>query len=325
MLKLFSGSENPRSFLKQISILLNAGIPLGKALDCDTAFSDVAEKIRSGSSFCDALAASGLQGNIIATISVGERNGDLAGGVARACAQMERNESFRKKLVGSLIYPAFVLLLCVGAMIILTSVLLPSFTGIFNSLGASLPPLSRMIMEISGQWPLITVLAAVLFAAGIRYVMSDRGLKFPVIGNFRRKLIFAAFFRAMAESLGSGMNIIESLDLASSVVNSKIYKEKLISVSASVTEGQKLSAAFDSVGIFNKTVLSLVSAGEQASSLDKVFEQLARLYEEEIENNLKTFSSLVEPAATLATGLVVGIIVFAMFLPIIKLIGILGG
>jgi type IV pilus assembly protein PilC len=325
MQKIFSGSSKPRAFLKQLSILLNAGVPLAKAIDFDGKMSTMAEKIRSGSSFSDSLDPSAFPPSAVAMIRVGERSGNLAEGIARACEHMEKGNSFRKKLIGSLIYPAFVLSLCAAAIIILTSVLLPSFSGIFGSLGVSLPPLSRFIMTLAGQMPLVLVLVSVSLGLTTKYLISDRGLKFPVIGHFRKKLMLASYFRAMAESLTAGMNIIDSLELAASVVGSKLYRDKLLSVSASVTDGQALSEAFKLGGSFDETVLSLVSAGEQASSLDKVFGQLAALYEEEIENSLKTFSSLVEPAATLATGLVVGIIVFAMFLPIIKLISVLGG
>lgn len=325
MLKIFSGSSKPREYLKQLSILLNAGIPLAKAIDSVNAESAVSESIRSGSSFSDALDTSVFPPSAVAMIRVGERSGNLAEGIARACEHMEKSNSFRKKLIGSLIYPAFVLALCFAALVVLTSVLLPSFAGIFSSIGATLPPLSRFIMDIAGYLPFITASLAVSLVVLARYLMSDAGFKFPLIGKFRSKLLLVSCFRAMAESLASGMNIIDSLELASSVLGSKLYRDKLLSASVSVMEGDSLSNAFKKCGIFDGTVISLVSAGEQASSLDKVFGQIARLYEEEIENSLKTFSSLVEPAATLATGLVVGIIVFAMFLPIIKLISILGG
>jgi type IV pilus assembly protein PilC len=155
--------------------------------------------------------------------------------------------------------------------------------------------------------------------------MGDKGLKFPVIGKFRRKLILSSFFQAMAQSLSSGMNVINSLDLSLKAVGSKDCRQILSAASVSVTEGTALSDAFKASGLFDETVLSLVSAGEQSSSLGNVFSQLADMYEEEIESGLKTFSSLVEPVSTLATGVVVGIIIFAMFMPIIKLISVLGG
>lgn len=327
MLKFFSGSRSvkPRAFLKQLSILLNAGIPLAKALYMSNAPVEVSDMIRSGRSFTDSLDTSVFPASVIAIISVGESSGNIAESINKACDHMEKRDSFRKKLVGSLIYPAFVLSLCIAAIFILTSLLLPSFAGIFAGLGVSLPPLSRFMMSAAGYLPILCLfmtISAVLFG---KFLMSDRGLTLPLIGSFRQKLTITTFFATMAESLSSGMNIVDSLELASKVSASKYFKVKYSAIALSVTEGDSLAGAFKASGLFDEMVLLLVSAGEQASSLDKVFGQLTGIYEEDIENNIKTASSLVEPIATLAAGLVVGVIVFAMFLPIIKLIGILGG
>jgi len=118
---------------------------------------------------------------------------------------------------------------------------------------------------------------------------------------------------------------MEALSLSTSLMSSKLFKDKLSSSIKAVSEGEPLSEALRMSGLFDDTALSLISAGERSSSLDKVFSQLSIMYEEEIESGLKTFTNLIEPASTLATGLVVGIIVFAMFMPIIKLISVLGG
>jgi len=330
MPKFFLRSEhvNGGAFLRRLSILLNAGLPLGRALDSTcgpSGLAGVSEKVKSGSPLSDALDPAFFPPSVIAIIRIGERNGDLASGLARACEYMQKKDSFRKKLVASLMYPAFVLVLCAAAMVILVSVLLPAFAGIFNSIGVPLPPISRFILDSSRFMPLFSALFVMALIFTARYLMSDRGLKLPMIGNFRKKVLLASFFHAMEGSLSSGMNIIDSLELSAGVMNSKMYTSGLLSVSKAVSEGHSLSGALEGSGLFNGTATSLVSAGEQASSLDKVFHQLSVLYEEEIDSNLKTFSSLVEPISTLATGLVVGIIVFAMFMPIIKLISVLGG
>lgn len=304
---------------------MNAGIPLSRALDVACAPASVSEKVKQGGSLSGSLDPAFFPPPVIAMIKVGETTGNLATGITRACNYMEKRGSLGKKLIGSLIYPAFVLILCVAALAVLSLVLIPSFAGIFGSMGQSLPPLSRFIMGISGYMPLIAALLAVSLYFAAKYLMSDRGLNALLIGRFRGKCIQASLFKAMAESLSSGMNLIDSLGLASGVVNSGIYRDKLSAISLSVTQGQALSGAFADSMLFDDAVLSLVAAGEQASSLDKVFGQLAALYEEEIDSDLKTFSSLVEPAATLTTGVVVGIIVLAMFMPVIKLINVLGG
>lgn len=315
-------------FLKKLSLLTEAGAPISAALDAAAKteyFVAIAEKVKSGGSLSGALDANVFPPAVIGMISVSERNGALSAGLSRACRYMEKKDAFKKKIIGALMYPAFVLVLCCASLFILVSVLLPSFAGIFQSMGTTLPPLCRFILDSGKFLPLIAVLSIVLFYYAFKCSMGDGGFRFPVIGKFRSKLILASFFSSMAESLSSGMNIMDSLVLSTSLVNSGLYREKLAYCGKMVSEGNALSESLYNTGLFDDTDLSLISAGERSSSLDKVFFQLSNLYEGDIENSLKTFSNLVEPASTLATGLVVGIIVFAMFMPIIKLITVLGG
>jgi type IV pilus assembly protein PilC len=245
-------------------------------------------------------------------------------GLKRACQYMEKNESFRKKILGALVYPAFVLILCFVSLFILVSVLLPSFAGIFRSIGVELPFISRFILDSGRFLPVFMVLLAALGYRVFTYIMSDKGFRFPVIGKMRLKMITASFFSSMSESLSAGMSVMDSITLSAGLVNSPTCKEKLEGCIKLVYDGNGLSESLQATGLFDDTDISLVSAGQNSSSLDRVFTELAEMRSEEIENDLKTFTSLVEPISTLATGLVVGVIVFAMFMPIIKLINTLG-
>jgi len=332
MLKSFSKYNIRKSdvihFLKKLSLLMAAGVSVSAALDLAASsdcFKVIAEKVKSGGSLSEALDANVFPPAVIGIISVSEKNGALASGLSRACIYLEKNETFKKKIIGSLIYPAFVLTLCCASIFILVSVLLPSFAGIYQSIGAKMPFLSRMILDSGRYFPLIMVLVPVFIYLFVKHLTGDKGFGFPVIGKFRSKILLASFFNSMSESLSSGMNLIDALSLSAGIMSSKLFKKKLAASIRAVSEGEPLSGALRISGLFDDTVLSLISAGECSSSLDKVFSQLSIMYEEEIESSLKTFTTLIEPASTLATGVVVGIIVFAMFMPIIKLISVLGG
>ncbi len=235
-----------------------------------------------------------------------------------------KERKLQKKIAGALVYPAFVLTLCFISLFILVSVLLPSFAGIFRSIGIELPLISRFILDSGRFLPLFMIIIATLAYFAFRYVMSDRGFRFPIIGRMRSKMIAASFFGSMGEALSSGMSIMDSLMLSAGLVNSPMYKEKLEECIKLVYDGNGLSDSLQTTGLFDDTDISLISAGQHSSSLDRVFGELAEMHSEEIENDMKTFTSLVEPVSTLATGLVVGLIVFAMFMPIIKLINALG-
>ena len=315
-------------FLKKLSLLMAAGVSVSAALDMAASsdhFKIIAEKVKSGGSLTEALDANVFPPAVIGIISVSEKNGALASGLSRACSYLEKKETFKKKIIGSLIYPAFILTLCCASIFILVSVLLPSFAGIYQSIGVKMPALSRIILDSGRYFPLIIVLVSIFIYLFVKHLTGDKGFGFPVIGKFRSKILLASLFNSMAESLSSGMNLMEALSLSTSLMSSKLFKDKLSLSIKAVSEGEPLSGALRMSGLFDDTALSLILAGERSSSLDKVFSQLSIMYEEEIESSLKTFTTLIEPASTLATGIVVGIIVFAMFMPIIKLISVLGG
>jgi type II secretory pathway component PulF len=314
-------------FFKKLALLTAAGMPLSAALDSAASsdhFKAIAEKVKSGGPFSAALDADIFPPSVIGILSVSEKSGALPMGLKKACQYMEKNESFKKKIAGSLVYPAFVLILCFVSLFVLVSVLLPSFAGIFRSMGIELPFISRFILDSGKFIPLFTIILAILAYLAFRYIMSDKGFRFPVVGGMRSKMIAASFFSSMGESLSSGMSLIDSLTLSAGLVNSVMCREKLEGCIKLVYDGNSLSESLQTAGLFDGTDISLISAGQLSSSLDRVFAQLAEMRSEEIENDLKTFSGLVEPISTLATGLVVGAIIFAMFMPILKLISALG-
>lgn len=327
MLERFSRSRSSYPLLKSLSLLLDAGIPLSKAVERvgQKGSIDFKEKILAGGAFADALDPATLPSNVIAAIRAGEKGGRLAESVSRACRSIEMSSSFRKKLAGSLAYPAFVMAVCGVSLIVAGSVMIPSFSGMLSSMGVALPMLSRFLLSVFRFMPLILLSFAVLAAASVKLILSDIGLNFPVIGRLRLKGYSSAFFRSMSEMLNAGSGMAASLEVSVAAVGSRKLREALYASKERVLEGASLTEALEKTGIFDTTSLYLIGAGESSSSLEKVFDQLASKNEEEIENDLKTLSSLIEPVSTLAVGLVVAIIVLGMFMPVIKLVGAFGG
>lgn len=326
MQRNFFGSRSSYPLLKRLSLLLEAGIPLSRALESigggDVVFR---EKIMSGGAFADSIDPSTLSPRVLALIRAGEKTGDLAGAVSRACASIERSASFSKKMVASLAYPAFVMAAALASIAIAGSIMLPSFSGILGGMGVQLPPLSRFLLFVFRNMPLLLVVAAFLAGGLIRFIFSDPGLRLPLIGKLRLKIFLSSFYRSMSEMLHAGSGMIESLEVSSASVSSRRLREIILRARDKVAEGSSLAASLASSGSMEDTDIYLISAGESSSSLDRVFDQLADRSEEEIENGLKFMTGLIEPMSTLAVGFVVAIIVLGMFMPIIKLIGAFGG
>ncbi len=321
-------SRKSFNFLKRLSIFLDAGLPLSTSIDASSIRKEqiaVSDKVKTGSPLSLSISGLGFPTAVIGMIAAGEKNGTLSSSVSAACRYLEKRDSFRKKIVGSLIYPSFVLVLCGVSIIILMSLLLPTFTSIFDGLGVSLPLVTRLMIRTAGYSRYIGIAVLITAYFSFKHVTGDGGLNLPVIGAFRKKMMAASFFSSMAGSLSAGMSVIDSLKLSADLIESREMRSRLAAAVKAVSDGGTLSGSLSSTSIFDETALSLVSAGEASSSLERVFSQLSFLYEEEIEGALKTMSGMIEPISTLACGVVVGIIVFAMFMPIIKLVSVLGG
>jgi type II secretory pathway component PulF len=307
-----------------LSILLNSGIQLSKALDI-IKDEQITAKVNNGLGLSAALEGSQFPALALSIVRVGERTGNLAESLALALKYVENKDQLKKRVISSLIYPAFILILCFAALLMMTMILVPALTSVFNSMNVQLPLISRALIWITSHLPIIILIVSICSYALFKYSASDKGLDMPVIGGFRRKLIYASLFKTLSTSLSAGLNIIESIEIAASTSASDLIKSKLSAIKKDVLEGSSLSESMKKSGLFEEHQISMMSAGEQASSVDKISEQIAGSIEESINNDIKIGLSLVEPLFTLITGVVVGIIVFGMFMPIMKLMTVLGG
>lgn len=264
-------------------------------------------------------------GEVICAISAAESTGNLSSGLQRAVRYMENRDSLRKKMASALVYPLFVLALCASSVVMMMTVLMPAFSAMFDSMGVQLPLASRIVIGAGRWFPALLPLLILLAYCGIRLAVGDNGLKLPVIGKFRIAVLKQSFYQGMGEALTSGVGVYDSLKAASENSGCAWFNSKISAALEHVSGGSSVSEALKGTGIFDELIVSVISAGERSSSLDRVFCQLASVQNEEIQSGIKTFTSLLEPVSTLATGLVVGIIVLAMFLPLIRLVGALGG
>ncbi len=326
MLKRSSASN--KTFLKKLSLLVNSGLPLSKALDLACGPADpcgISGQVKSGVSLGSALMAAGFPPMAAGIVSVAEKSGNLPSGLAKAAEYLDKQSSFRRKMIGALAYPAFVIGLSAVSVLAFSIFLLPLFSSIYVGLGMRLPLLSRLLLKSVKFLPLAVAAAVISSYFMGKYLLSDRGIGFPVIGAFRKRVALAGFYSSMSQSLSAGLNIVESHEISADSVASGLIRAKLREALRSVSEGDPLNRSLERTGLFDATAISLIEAGESSSSLGNVFAQLAGAAEEEIEVSVKTVSSLVEPVSTLAVGLVVAIIVLGMFMPIIKLVEAFGG
>lgn len=336
-------------FTRQLSALVKAGISLVKSLDILFAqvenpmlkevVASIGTKIQSGSSLSDAMAGfpdvfSTLYVNMI---KAGESSGALETILERLAIYLEETSKLNRKVKAAFTYP--VIVLCVALLI--TSVIflkvIPGFKDIFSSLNQELPKITAIVIRISDLFRkhfLLVVGFFVLMGFLIKRLLRipqlqlgmDRlKLDLPVMGKLMRKIIIARFTRTLATLLKSGVSILSALDISSKTAGNKIVEQTLIKVTARVSKGDKIGDSLSENKVFAPLVVNLISVGEETGDIPSMLEKIASFYEEEVDVAVSSLTSLIEPFIIVFLGVLIGGIVFAMFLPILKLTQVVGG
>ncbi|CEG60824.1 type II secretion system F family protein [Legionella micdadei] len=332
------------SFCRQTAILLKAGIPLIRSFDIVAKsqirltmkylIQDIKMQVENGLSFSEALnhypnIFNELTCNLI---SVGEKTGNLEPMLETLANYKEKLETIKRKLKKALIYPATVLFIACLVSFILLFVVVPQFESLFESFGADLPPLTRAVIQIS---TLSRAIGLPIFLGAIslgysffklrKYVPElnlffDRlSLKCPIFGVILTKAIIARFSQTLAVSFAAGLPLFNALDAAEGVIANWIYAKAISQIKEKVYSGQQMNQAMENTLLFPNLVIQMIAIGEEAGSLEPMLRKIADFYEEDISNAVDRLNHLLEPVIMTILGLIVGILVTAMYLPIFKL------
>ncbi|MFA5177466.1 MAG: type II secretion system F family protein [Candidatus Omnitrophota bacterium] len=330
-------------FSRQLATMIDAGIPLVNALgilseqieteNLKEVVVIVRRDIEEGISFCDALAKhpSVFSELFINMVKAGETSGMLDEVLDRLATFQEKQAALSRKISSSLIYPAVV----VSMSVIITAVLLlkvvPTFKGIFDSLGGTLPLPTQVLIFISDllrKYFLYTVvgvglgiflLKRYLSTAAGQYKFDSYLLKAPVIGTLFRKLAVARFSRTFSTLVKSGVSILSALEIVSKTSGNKVVEESILNCSKSVCDGEPISRPLAKSGVFPPMVTRMISVGEQTGQLEKMLSKIADFYDEQVDTAASGLTSMIEPLVIAFLGVVIGGIVIALFLPIFKI------
>ena len=336
---------------RQLGELVDAGMPLVAALDslqkfcgnqkARTMLENVALRLRSGESFSAAMEAqTGVFSRIqIAMIKVGERSGNLADILHRIAELMEAQLELRGKIRSALSYPFFVLLfssvLCWG----LVSFLLPQFEPIW--IGAQLDldqyPVTKALLAISKftRNPfdelllivfLITITTVFVKMSSThegRDAIGDILLKVPILGNYLLLSSTAEASSTIGMLLNAGMSMTETLDLAAETASNPVIGNAIKNAATSVRQGNPVSASLDDTGVFPELFIQMVSVGETSSDLPGLLDRVSTYYKRQLDDSLKSLTSLIEPITMVMIGGIVFVFVLGVFLPIMGIVSAL--
>lgn len=328
---------------QQLSTLLNAGLPLERALSAvieqseQVASRRVLDRLRSeilqGSSFAAALAeqATVFPPLYRALVDAGEHSGRLGAVMARLAEYLERRARARQKVIQALAYPAAVMLVALLVVVGLMSYVVPQVVGVFVATKQALPWLTRALMALSNHLRESGVLLVlVLCAAGglcrwllkrraWRLALECRVLSLPVIGRLVLALNTARMSSTLSILVASGVPLLSSLATVRPLLSLTVLQDALATAAEGVREGQSLALALGQARLFPPVLVHLIGSGEASGQLAQMLERAAEQQQQEVERRLGTFTALMEPLLVLLMGGVVMVIVLAVMLPIIEM------
>ncbi|MFM8469793.1 MAG: type II secretion system F family protein [Limisphaerales bacterium] len=345
------GTKTLCNFTRQLATLVDAGLPLLRGLtvlqkqEKDPTLKEILGKlavgIESGSTFSEALAQHPKTFNklFVNMVKAGELGGVLEVTLTRLAEFAETAEKIKGKVKAALFYPVAVLTVAVGIVALLMIVVVPKFEEIFRDMlgDEGLPEFTMLVLNIS-RFIQHNFIATAGIVAGIvtafkLFVRTKFGARafdkfqliIPVFGPVISKVAISRFTRTLGTLISSGVPILQSLNIVRETSSNIMFAEAVQSIHDSVKEGESITAPLESSKIFPPMVVSMVDVGEQTGALPEMLMKVADNYEEEVDNAVSAMTSLLEPIMIVFLAVVVGSIVIAMFLPLIKLMDSLGG
>lgn len=330
-------------FSRQLATMLEAGVTLIKALNVILAqvdskrllkiLKDIKKEIESGKTLQNAMAQ---YPKVFTTfwlnlVEIGEASGHLAQSLNEIAIFLEGTHKVREKIISALIYPAILVTIAIGAILVFVTKIVPIFAGILTSFQIELPALTKGVIWFSQflnqtlLYVFIALLATFVFLK--KLIETPRGrllfdrfiLRVPLVGDF----LELVYCERMASSLGtllqSGVSILHALDIAEKTMGNKVYQMALQQIKEQVRQGKSFSAPLEKSGLFPPVLVQMVSVGEEVGELEKMLLRFSNYYKEKMDMVVTRLTSLIEPAILIVMGGVISILVISMFLPIFKL------
>ncbi len=335
-------------FSRQLATMVESGIPAVSALDAlsqqteNKAFQKTIGKVRddveTGSSFSLALskhphAFSTLYINMV---KAGESSGKLDEILARLATYLEKINSLQRKVKSSLVYPAVVVFIAISITTFLLIKVVPTFKGIFDTLGGELPLPTRILLAVSDfltQHFLLGMGGLILFIfILLKYIKTERGryhfdaflLKMPIFGSIFRKFSVAKFSRTLSSLVRSGVPILVSLDIVGKTCGNKVLEKTIVQAAKAIKDGKSIAEPLGESKILPPMAVTMISVGEQTGELEKMLVKIADFYDEQVDAAASSLISIIEPVIILFLGVIIGGIVLAIFMPIFKITEIIG-
>lgn len=327
-------------FTQEMSTLLNAGVPVDRALGITaelttkagfkSVVTDVMRLLKSGKTLADSLNAypayfSELYGNMV---RAGEASGSLAP-IFERLAEFERTrDDLRGYIISSMVYPGLLTATGIASIFVLLNFVVPRFATIFSDPRMKIPTPTLLMLETSkivqAYWLPTAIVLFLSFATFQGYIHTVSGrlwwdttrLKFPLLGDALRKAETARFARAMGTLVASSVPLVQSIGISRGILNNRRIAGSLEQVAQGVKRGEGIAGPVQKAGQFPPLAAHLLTVGEETGNLDAMFNRMADIYENETRTSIRRFTSLFEPLIILVMGILVGSLILSLLLAI---------
>lgn len=347
--------KNLMIFTRQLATLIDSGLPLLRSLTVlakqepnpvlKGTINTLADSVQGGATFSESLAQHPKIFNklYVNMVKAGELGGVLEIVLNRLAEYQEKAQKLKNKIVSAMVYPAIVMFIAVAILIFLMIFIVPKFKEMFAEMGSdALPLISRIVFgasEFMLARPLFVPNAVFLFifvgflivmfkvwsnTKGGRQTVDKAKLTMPIIGDIQRKSAVSRFARTLGTLVTSGVPILQALNITRETAGNVIISKAIDKVHEAVKEGESIVTPLQASGVFPDMVISMVDVGEETGQLPEMLLKVADVYDDEVDNAVTALTSILEPIMIVFLALVVGSVVFALFLPLIKVISTMG-
>lgn len=327
-------------FSRQMYTLLKAGIPIMQALNGLQAstknktlakvISDIGNSLDSGRELSAGMRQHPkiFSNFYVSMVRVGETTGMLEAIFLRLFDHLEFEKYTKDQIKSALRYPTFVVIAMAVAIVIVNLFVIPSFAKVFQSFGADLPLMTRILLGFSNfmmhSWVYLLLTAVMIIFLFRYYIATDTGrynwdslkLRIPIAGKIIHKGTLARFARSFALSSKSGVPILSSLTLIAQTTDNLYIARKIEDMRLGVERGESILRAANNTGVFNPIVLQMIAVGEESGALDDLMQEIADMYQRDVEYEIKTLGAQIEPILIIFLGILVLILALGIFLPI---------
>ena len=331
-------------FTRQLSVMIDAGLPLVESLDVlgaqeeDAGFRETILAVRAhvegGVGLAAALARypRAFDTLYVNMVAAGEAGGVLDVILQRLAAYIETSVKLRAQVRAALTYPAAVVAIATVVVAAVLWKVVPAFTSLFDGLGATLPLPTRVVMAASDAFAVVVPVLLLAGGAGAlalrRFYRTPRGRRLvdgallgaPAFGTVLRKVAVARFCRTLATLLSAGVPILDALEITARTAGNAVVEGAVLAARGSIESGEPVSAPLRKTRVFPLLVTQMIHVGETTGALDTMLARIAGFYEEEVDAAVAGMLALLEPLLIAFLGVVVGGIVLAMYLPIFDLV-----